>query len=244
MKTIISAEATRAKRGLLLCAASMAVLGAVGCASESDDLSVDGKGAEATDAPAALQAPSSQGTSFNPNGAYVAQVRTNGTGCPAGTAVTSLAPDGQTFTTTFAAFEAEVDRNKSIAVKDCTLSLDIHSPQGLSYTVQEFFYGGYLFLDEGVNARQLAHYYFQGNPAEGEEVVTEFDGPKDESFLVQDTRKDLNLVSSRCGETETLNVRATLRLRNSGRRDGYVNIAAVDASTKLIFKLSWKPCRS
>ena len=94
-----------------------------------------------------------------------------------------------------------------------------------------------MYLDEGVNVRQLAHYYFQGNPAEGEEVVTEFDGPKDESFLVQDTRKDLNLVSSRCGETETLNVRATLRLRNQGRRDGYVNVAAIDSSTKLIFKL-------
>ena len=103
MKTIISAEATRAKRGLLFCAASLVALGAVGCASESDDLSVDGQGAEVQAEPAALQAPSSQGTSFNPNGAYVAQVRTNGTGCPAGTAVT-VWPLRSTFTVTVAAF--------------------------------------------------------------------------------------------------------------------------------------------
>ncbi|MET0342031.1 MAG: DUF4360 domain-containing protein [Polyangiales bacterium] len=229
------------KRGLLLCAASLAALSAVGCASQADDQSVDGAG-EAAEAQA-LQAPSSQTTVKDPNGAYFADVTANGTGCPAGTWTTSLSPDGQTFTTTFSAFEAEVDRSRAISIKDCNLSIKIHSPQGLSYTVEDFYYGGYLYLEPGVSARQQSNYYFQGSPDEGAEIVTDIEGPQDKSFLVQDTRENVNFVRSRCGEEQTLNVRATLRLRNSNPRgNGYINVAAIDGSTKLVLKLSWKRC--
>jgi len=241
MKKIISAEATSVKRGLL-CAAAFAMLGAVGCASDADSQSVESAGDSAD--VQALQAPDSQTEVKDPKGAYIASITANGTGCPAGTWDVNLSGDGLTYTVTFSGFEAEVDRTKMVSVKDCNLLFKLHSPQGLSFTVDEFYYGGYMYLEDGVQLRQQATYYFQGAAGDQETVVTDTTGPQDKSFLIQDTREDLNFVKSRCGTDETLIVRPTLRLLNSSnpRRNGYANIAAVDGSRQLVFKLSWKRC--
>jgi hypothetical protein len=171
-------------------------------------------------------------------------VTANGTGCPAGTWDTSIAPDGKTFTTSFSAFETEVSRSQMVSVKDCQLNITLHSPQGLSFAVQDFYYGGYAFLEDGVSFRQITSYYFSGSPNENAEARTELFGPYDDTFLFEDKRQDLDLVYQPCGKDRNLQVRSTLRLLNnsSPRRNGYANLAAIDAKTKLVFKLSWKRC--
>jgi hypothetical protein len=244
MTKIKSAEATRVKRGLLLCAASLAALSAVGCAQ---DAGLDEASAQDGDAvePAALQASGGSKQVRDPGGSYFADITANGTGCPAGTWDTQLSADGQTFTTTFSAFEAEVDPRRAVSIKNCQLAIKLHSPQGLSYSVQEFYYGGYAFLEDGVNARVISNYYFQGNPADNQQPETTFVGPKDDTYLIQDTRNQIEAkpVWSPCGVDRNLNVNTTLRLLNSNpRKNGYVNVSAVDGSTKLVLKLSWRRC--
>ena len=196
------------------------------------------------DAPQALQAPGGETILPNPEGVYFASVNANGTGCPAGTWETSLSPDGETFTTTFSAYEAMVDEKTMISVKDCLLAIKLHSPQGLSYSVSQFHYSGYAFLDQGVSGRQIAKYYFQGAPVQSEEARTELVGPYDDTYTFQDTVRTTDLVWSPCGVERDLNVRATLRLMNSGRKDGYINLGSVDANTdtKIRFKLNWRRC--
>ena len=246
MTKIKSAEATRVKRSLLLCAASLATLGAVGCSQDADGL--DTASAQDQDAPetAALQAPSNSTTVRDPRGSYFAEIVANGTGCPAGTWRTQLSEDGQTFTTTFDSFEAEVDPKRAISVKNCLLSIRLHSPQGLSYSVQDFYYGGYAYLEEGVNAKIVSQYYFQGNPADNQQPETVFIGHKDDTYLIQDTRNQIEAepVWSPCGVDRNLNVNTTVRLMNTNnpRRNGYVNVSAVDGSTKLVLKLAWRRC--
>lgn len=231
-------EATRATRSFLLCAAAIAALGAAGCSAE-------GSAQESDDAdPQALQATGGEKSLTGPEDAYFAKVTANGTGCPAGTWDTTISSDGQTFTTTFSAFEVQVDKKSMVSVKDCQLNITLHSPQGVQYSVQKFYYGGYVFLDEGVQLRQDAKYYFSGAPDEGGEARTDMTGPFDDTTLVEDTRREGQLVWSRCGVDRNLQVRSTLRLLNSSnpRRTGYANIAAIDASNKLVFKLAWKKC--
>ena len=119
---------------LLVCA--VAAVSAAGC--------TDAQMTDDSDNAEALLAPGAEATVLpNPEGVYFAEVNANGTGCPAGTWETSLSPDGETFTTTFSAYEAIVDESKSIAVKDCLLAIKLHSPQGLSYSVSQFHYSGY-----------------------------------------------------------------------------------------------------
>jgi hypothetical protein len=231
-------EAMRATRGLLLCAATVAALSSVGCASESDQA-----GESADSEPQALQAGGDEKRIEDPGGSYFASVTANGTGCRPGTWETSIAPDGQTFTTTFSEFETEVNRSSMISVKDCQLNVVLHSPQGLSFAVQDFYYGGYAFLEEDVNLRQIANYYFSGTPNDNAEARTELNGPYDDTYLFEDKRKDVDLVFAPCGTERNLQIRSTMRLRNSSpRRNGYGNLAAIDGKTKLVFKLAWRRC--
>lgn len=221
--------------GILLSGLCVAALGCADDASNVDELAAE----------AALQAGPERGVVVNPAGVYFAEVTANGTGCPAGTWTTSLAPDGQTFTTSFSAYEAEVDPSRTISIKDCMLAVKLHSPQGLSYSISSFYYSGYAFLEKGVSGRQFASYYFQGNPAQTAQLRTDLVGPYDDTFLFADEVGLTDLVWSPCGTTRDLNVTTRLRLRNGNpRASGYMNIAAVDASIKLVFKLSWRTCEA
>lgn len=226
----------RATYSLTLCAALVGGL-AAGCADE-----VDGDASDEADLGVQTNALAT-GDLKEPTGAYFASVKANGTGCPAGTWETSISSDGQTFTTTFSQYVAEVNKTTSISVKDCQLAVKLHSPQGVSFAVQEFGYGGYSFLEEGVSLRQIASYYFSGSPDKATEARTDIDGPKDDTFLFVDTVKTGTLVYQPCGKERDLNIRTTMRLTNgTTKKAGNVVFSAVDGNVKLKFKLSWKKC--
>ena len=177
----------------------------------------------------------------DPGGSYFAEVTANGTGCPAGTWDTQLSPDGQSFKLIFSAFEAEVDRTTAVSIKNCLVSIKLHSPQGLSYAVQDVYYGGYAYLEEGVEARMVSNTYFQGDPSRNQQPETTFGGPKDDTYLIQDTRNQIEAepVWSPCGVERNLNINTTLRLRNTSnpRRNGFVNVEEVFG-----LKLVWRRC--
>jgi len=228
------------KSSLLLCAAA-ALVGAVGCASDvaSDDTEIDQEAAEA-----ALAAPATETKTLkDPNDVYFAEVKANGTGCPKGTWNTELAADGKTFTTTFSAYEAEVNKLTAVSVKDCNLAIKLHSPQGLSYSVASFYYQGYAFLAKGQTARQTAQYYFQGDPVNSGNARTDLKGPYDDDYLFEDNVGLKDTVWSPCGTSRDLNIVTRLRLQNSSpKQDGYANLSSVDGSAKLVLKLAWRKC--
>jgi hypothetical protein len=180
----------------------------------------------------------------DPNTPYFAEVTANGTGCPAGTASTSISDDGKTFTTTFSAYEAMIEPNRSIAIKDCQLGIKLHSPQGLSFAVDSFYYQGFAWLDPGVTGRQTANYYFMGNPLNHAELRTDLRGPYENSYLFQDDVGIADLVWSPCGVERNLNVTTRLRVQNNPRRTGtgYMNLTSVDGASRLVFRLAWRRC--
>jgi hypothetical protein len=232
------AESMKKLSHLVLGAAALAV-GVAGCAADgvSDDVQADEEG------PQALQAPAETTVLRNPEGVYFANVIANGTGCPAGTWETNLSDDGQTFTTTFSAYEATVDPRTLVSIKDCNVSIKLHSPQGLSYTVTNFYYQGYAFLEEGVRGSQLASYYFQGNPVQQAQQRTELVGPVDDTYLFSDEVPITDTVWSPCGADRDLNIVTRVRLQNSSpRRNGYMNLSSIDGSAKLVVKLAWRTC--
>lgn len=175
-----------------------------------------------------------------PKGAYVASITANGTGCPAGTWDANLAADGTTYDITFSAFYVEVDRATAVSIKNCVLGFRLHAPEGLSYTVSDAMFAGGMYLEDGVQVRFQTRYWFQGHPDEGDAVRTDIAGPRDEPFLFEDTREDVNLIRSRCGTDEQLNVDVTMRLLNSApRRNGFVWIEEIPTQS---LKIAWKRC--
>jgi hypothetical protein len=233
----------RLESKLLLCAAAFGALSASGCATEP--AGHDNVESEAD--VSALQAPATQPATIpSPEGSYFASVVANGTGCPAGTTNTSISADGQVFTITFSAYEVKI--NETVPdpqiTKNCQLAIKLHSPNGLSYSVNSFFYSGYAYLDQGVQASQWARYYFQGNPVPptNSNRVT-LTGPVDKDFIFKDEVKTEDTVWSACGTDRDLNIYTQLQVKNSTpKRSGSANLTAIDGSTKLELRLSWKGC--
>lgn len=180
----------------------------------------------------------------DPEESFFADVIANGTGCPAGTWQTTISEDGKTFTTSFSAYEAILEASRSIAIRDCQLGITLHSPQGLSFAVESFYYQGYAYLDSGVTGRQTANYYFMGNPLNHAELRTDLRGPFDDDYLFQDDVGIVDLVWSPCGVERNLNVATRLRVQNNPRRTGtgYMNLLSVDGSAQLVFRLAWRSC--
>jgi Domain of unknown function (DUF4360) len=228
------------KSRLLLCAAAVSALSAFGCAT--DDVGVD---SETSDDLALIAPIDQQASAPNPNVPYIVDVKANGTGCPAGSWATSVSPDGETFTTTFSAYEIMLQPRQTLGVKDCILSMQMKSPSGISYAVSDFFYSGYALLPEGLTGFQTAKYWFQGNPAPANEKRTDLKGPIDDSYTFQDTVTTADVVWSPCGADRLLQVQTRLQVRRtSGNEEGYLNLAAVDGTVKgkVILKLTHRKC--
>jgi hypothetical protein len=181
----------------------------------------------------------------DPNGVYFATITANGTGCPRGTWEVDIAPDGQTFTLTFSEYEVILNPGQVIKVKDCQIGVKLHSPQGLSYSISDFFYSGFAFLDKpGMTATQTAGYYFQGNPIDSTSARTDLPGPFDADYVFTDQIGLPDLVWSPCGTDRMLNIPTRLIAKNNPAKTGtgYINTLAVDGSVQLTFTLQWKSC--
>jgi Domain of unknown function (DUF4360) len=177
-----------------------------------------------------------------------ADVSANGTGCPSGTWDVDISEAGDSFTVAFDAYEVSVDPNSSVGIKDCQLSVRLHSSTGLTLAVNSFSYQGYAELSEGVSGIHTASYYFQGNPLAGNEVESELVGPYADDFYFQDEIETSNLVWSPCGVERTMNVATRLRVRNDDQSSGtgYMTLGSVDGTgqERLVIKLNWRRCES
>jgi hypothetical protein len=181
----------------------------------------------------------------NPSGVYLASLSANGTGCPAGSWEAAISEDGKAFTVTFSSYEAIVEPGKAFSIKDCTLGLDLKTPQGVSFAITSFYYQGYALLDrDGMTAKQTAKYWFMGNPAAGTENARELSGPYDDSYLFMDEVPVPSLVWSPCGTQRRLNALTRLVLRNNASKtgSGYLNTSSVDGDLQMVFHLSWRKC--
>lgn len=177
------------------------------------------------------------------SGPYFAEVKANGTGCPAGTWNANISPDGQTFTVTFNSYSAYVSKESAISIKDCQLAIKLQSPQQVSYSVQSFRFSGYSYLEEGVTASQSATFYVQGNPGNSIESRIDLNGPRNAPYTLQSDVELGKKLWSPCSAERSLNVQTRLRVRNGDPRgSGYLNLAAVSGSAKLVMRISWRKC--
>lgn len=158
------------------------------------------------------------------SGAYFVSVKLQGTGCPPASTSTSISADGKQFETTFDHFEAIVDENKSLAVKDCLMGITMKSPSGFSFAVTALRYEGYAYLEKGQSARVVVKHYFAGAPVQTEEKRTELVGPYDDTFTFEEPISPSDIVWSPCGTDRYLTLHAMLRLTNNSRKAGYINM--------------------
>src|SRR5210317_1389202 len=76
-----------------------------------------------------------------------------GNGCPAGSASVTLSPDAKSLSIIFDEFITETNRRKPIDRKSCNLAIPVHVPQGLSVSIIDIDYRGFVSLPSRSFAR-------------------------------------------------------------------------------------------
>jgi hypothetical protein len=180
----------------------------------------------------------------DPQGGYFVSVSATGKGCPEGSWDTEVSGDGQTFTTRFSGYEVQLTPERNVATLDCTVSIGLHSPQGLSFSVTSLFYGGYGFLEPTMRGTFSARYGFRGNADAGRSYREEY-GPYDDTFLFEDQVTQARRTWSPCGADHTLTVGTQLALYNGQPAgSGYANVANINGDTKVVLGLTWRTCKA
>ncbi|KAJ2988363.1 hypothetical protein HDV02_005632, partial [Globomyces sp. JEL0801] len=100
----------------------------------------------------------------DPSQVYIKGITYGGTGCPQNTVSVAMAEDQKTFTLIFDQFVASSGPGTTVkdTRKNCQVNVDLHYPQGFSYTINNIDYRGYVNVPAGVTGIQRANYYFSG----------------------------------------------------------------------------------
>lgn len=169
-----------------------------------------------------------------------------GSGCPAGTVATNVAPDKQAFTLLFDQYIAEVGPGVPFREKrkNCQINLDLDFPQGWSYTIFTVDYRGYAALERGAKATQQASYYFQGQ-GQTATLKTLLVGPVDKNFTIRDTLGLEATVWSPCGARRALNINSQVMADNTGAssKHGLITTDSIDGDLSLVYGIKWARCR-
>ena len=169
-----------------------------------------------------------------------------GSGCPLGSADVVLSPDSQELSILFSDYYVEAEpndkgRRASSARGSCNIAVPISLPQGLSVSLLEIDYRGFINLPKKSSARFRADYFFAGD--EGPVMQKEFKGPDFDDFLVDN---DLNLAAivwSECGAEVNLRANTSLSIRNSNKFEyADAGIDTTDIKAGIIYHLRFRQC--
>jgi hypothetical protein len=155
-----------------------------------------------------------------------------------------ISPDGETFTLAFSAYETQVAPGQALDVKDCQIDMHLKSPDGISYSIANFAYQGYVLLDTaGMDAQQTANYFFEQERPHGADH-NDVAGPVDQSYLFASDIVPGQRAWSPCGTDNILHVATRLSLRNNpgATGSGYLNNSTVDGSLSFKWQLSYRRC--
>ncbi|KAJ3087154.1 hypothetical protein HK102_011706 [Quaeritorhiza haematococci] len=169
-----------------------------------------------------------------------------GSGCPQGSVATAFNNDRTAFTLIYDNYVASSAPNVPLSEsrKNCNLNLNMHIPQGYSYSVLALDTRGFLALDQGVSAYSQTGYYFQGE-LDDKTVQRRWDGPiNGDNYAVRDNFDQSNVVWSPCGRSANVNIATSIRVDNSRNRQGQGLMTAdsTDGKVKQIFSFRWRKC--
>ncbi|MGZ3722119.1 MAG: DUF4360 domain-containing protein, partial [Bdellovibrionales bacterium] len=108
-----------------------------------------------------------------------------GTGCPAGSASVSLAPDNLSISMLFDSYVVQAGNGVAFDRKNCNIAVPIHVPQGFSVSVFAIDYRGFTGLPAGGRAN-LSVDYFLSTGGRGLHTSKSFMGPLSSDYLKSD----------------------------------------------------------
>jgi len=196
----------------------------------------------------AAQADSDQGTTMIPakDSVIVKIVTMNGSGCPAGTAMAQMYPDGTGFRIFYNDYLVQDgDGAPPVDVrKNCQINLQVKTPRGYTYAISRASYRGYAHLVTGAVGTQLSHFYFAGM-SQTQTYKHTFVGPYHGSWNVVDTPSLDSLQFAPCDEDRNLNINTELRVFNDSGTENKISFMSMGTSTTRFsadYDFEWRTC--
>lgn len=165
-----------------------------------------------------------------------------GTGCPAGSASAVLSPDNKSLSIIFDQFLVEAGGGgRSLERKSCNIAIPVHVPQGLSVSVINVDYRGYVSLPPQGQARLTAEYFLAGSI--GPRFDKTFVGRTDTDYNFSNTIGLQAQVWSPCGADTIIRVNAAMLVRtNRYSEQAIATVDSADFKTGILYKLQWRRC--
>ena len=165
-----------------------------------------------------------------------------GNGCPANSASVTLSPDAKSLSIIFDQFIVEAGGMfRSTERKTCNIAIPVHVPQGMSVSVIDVDYRGYVALPAGAQARLTAEYFLAGYL--GPRFDKQFIGKTDTDYQFSNAIGVQAQVWSPCGADTILRVNAAMLVRTNRYNDeALATVDSADFKAGMLYKLQWKRC--
>ena len=166
-----------------------------------------------------------------------------GNGCPANSASVTLSDDKKSLSLIFDQFITEAGgMNKKIERKTCNIAIPVHVPQGMSVSVINVDYRGYVSLPTQATARLTAEYFLAGSV--GPRFDKTFTGRTDTDYTFKNDIGIQAQVWSPCGADTILRVNAAMLVRTNRYNDeALATVDSADFKAGILYKLQWRSCR-
>jgi hypothetical protein len=179
----------------------------------------------------------------DPKQVYVESISYGGTGCPQGTVGQSLSDDRSQLTLIFDSYVASTGPAVPITEsrKACQLNINLHVPQGWSYSIGDITYRGYAQLARGQVGQQISTYYFAGSSTQAR-FSKPITGPTAQDYTVGDHLGLDALVWSACNAVVPLNVKSAVQINGPVNVPGQLTNDSTDGKMKTLLGLQWRQC--
>lgn len=157
---------------------------------------------------------------ISPSGFYIAEVTTDGPGCPApGSVQVTLSADRTRIQILYDDMQLQREPGVAVQTTHCTAALSLHIPPGWRVAPANLRTRGHTILDQGMTARRATDLAFVGI-AGGPGFTSDFKGPLNNVYQVEDLVTPGVASWSSCGGPATLAIRNGLTLDAAGAPPG------------------------
>lgn len=162
----------------------------------------------------------------------------NGSGCPVGTAVAAISPDGEAITLIYSDYLVQLS---GPVQENCTLALQINIPQGLSVSLIGSDYYGFKRMSSGTTGSLWTSYRFQGDSGQVNRTFS-LNGATGSQGASWDRHETTAAITwSPCGEDRLLIANSRLTIAGTGS-SSYITMDSTDVEFSTIFNLRWRSC--
>lgn len=177
-----------------------------------------------------------------PTEEIVIEATAAGTGCVAGVAAVTMAPDNSSLTVDYPDFTAKIGVGAlpNDYRKICVVGVTVHAPENVTFTVDSQDSTGYASIAPGASAQRRASSYFRGQPQPAL-MVNVLYGPFASEWTGTDNTPVASISWAPCGAAPrdlTLNSELRLMLGTSD----YKTTTSLISMESTVYHLYWRPC--